>query len=139
MLWLQNEATKEIYFPQDNSFGHIPGGTYILSIKMGSLGTGKRSLHSDDDDGKRLLHSDNDDIVFIKEEPGPSKRRKMKPVKPQCLVCHAADPVKPVLALCCNQIIGCATCISTWLHETNVCPLCCHDKPKTIFVKGFGN
>ena len=138
MLWLQNEATKEIHFPENNSFCHIPQGTYLLSVKIGTMHSTacKRSiskpdlLHTSDDDD-----DDDDDVIFVKEEPST---KRMKP-QATCLVCHKDTPVKPVLALCCNQILGCSGCVNTWLLKTDCCPLCRHQKPKTIFVKGFGN
>ena len=120
--------TKKVVFPDDDRFLEkcfTCGATYILHVKKAGPECSKLPVDTDDD------------VIFVSMEP-PMKKTKSGSTgsgsiasggtasgstasgstasggstegKTCCIICHS-PPIKPVLAMCCSQILGCSSCV----------------------------
>ena len=54
----------------------------------------------------------------------------------ECKICKDVPHPPVVLVLCCNQMIGCDSCLQRSIDETGNCPLCRASLPRSVPILG---
>ncbi len=142
---LQNSATTEFGFWKSTrkvlaaskvSYEKLTGKTFSNTIDLSSCEGGSPPVK------RKCLPDENIEEKMEKVHESVEKLHKnfdfLSSVSKafECVICKSVCR-KPVVASCCQRLVGCETCVSRWLERSTTCPHCSCTLSNRMHLKGF--